>query len=311
MTDHTPDSSGATNGAAPDLAPPEPVDTDIEPWVCTATSPLAATLADGHAGRPMSLWPTGQRSDAAQRAGRYQPDMPKHPGRLLADLAIRIITACSQPGQKILGLFCGSGTSVVEAVYAGRDAIGLDNDRRRAAVTRTDLAYAGEHGAAGTGHVTRADARFLPAVPRRLRRSVDLVIATPPTRLTPIRPGTYPHSNEDLVNRLDSDLSTTLHGCAPLLHPGSTVVIVTRLIHRSGRLVDLTYRSSSPPRRPASTWSTTLPRSAYRSVTDNCNDRVQAIGVQIGDAADPVRRSSTTTCSFATYRPDGNGWLHR
>ena len=87
----------------------------------------------------------------------------------------------------------------------------------------------------------RADARFLPDVPRRMRRSVDLLIATPPTRLTPIRPGTQPRSNQDLVDRLASDLMMTLYGCRPLLRPGGTVVIVTRLIHRSGQLVDLTY----------------------------------------------------------------------
>src|SRR5262249_15179695 len=70
---------------------------------------------------------------------------------------------------------------------------------------------------------------------------VDLLIATPPARLTPIRPGTNPRSNQQLVDRLDSDLITTLDACRPLLRPGGTVVIVTRLIRRAGQLVDLTY----------------------------------------------------------------------
>jgi hypothetical protein len=39
---------------------------------------------------------------------------------LLPDEVARIIDRFSQPGQTVLGLFCGAGTSLVEAVYAGR-----------------------------------------------------------------------------------------------------------------------------------------------------------------------------------------------
>src|SRR2546427_515873 len=142
MNDHTltPDDA---SGAA-DATPLEPYETYTPEWVCTATSPLAATLAAGHAGGPVSLWPTAQRT--------------------------------------------------------------------------------------GAGRVMRNDARWLPEVPRRKRRSVDLLIATPPGRLTPIRPGTHPRSNQELVDRLASDLSATLYQCRQLLRPGGTVVVVTRLI---------------------------------------------------------------------------------
>ncbi len=247
MTDDTrpPDTTarGATHDSTHDAAPPAPDEPFTPPWVCTATSPLAATL-DAHADapvRPVALWPSGQHSDAAQRVGRYAPDAPKHPARLLPDEAARIIDRFSQPGQTVLGLFCGAGTSLVEAVYAGRDALGIDNDRRWAAAARANLAYAHEHGATGAWKVMRADARFLPDVPRRKRGSVDLLIVTPPSRLTPIRPGTNPRSNQQLVDRLDHDLITTLDACRPLLRPGGTVVIVTRLLRRAGQLIDLTY----------------------------------------------------------------------
>src|SRR6266508_1228758 len=206
MTDDTrpPDTTarGATHDSTHDAAPPAPDEPFTPPWVCTATSPLAATL-DAHADapvRPVALWPSGQHSDAAQRAGR--------------------------------------------------DALGIDNDRRWAAAARANLAYAHEHGATGAWKVMRADARFLPDVPRRKRGSVDLLIATPPARLTPIRPGTNPRSNQELIDRLDSDLITTLDACRPLLRPGGTVVIVTRLIRRAGQLIDLTY-----PTDLAATWA--------------------------------------------------------
>ena len=203
MTDDTRTPDAAESGATHQAAPPTPDAPDALPWVCAGTSPLAATL-DAHVEapvRPVALWPTGQRSDAVQRAGRYAPDAPKHPARLLPDEAARTIDRFSQPGQKVLGLFCGCGTSLVEAVYAGRDALGIDNDRRWAAAARANLAYAHGNGATGAWKVMRADARFLPDVPRRKRGSVDLLIATPPARLTPIRPGTNPRSNQELIDR--------------------------------------------------------------------------------------------------------------
>jgi hypothetical protein len=244
MSDHTPtpyDATGAIPNAARDARPSKDTPTHTPAWVCTAASPLAATLAAGDATRPVALWPTGQRSDAAQRAGRYAPDAPRHPARLMPDTAARIIAEYSQPGQKVLGLFCGSGTSVVEAVYAGRDAVGIDDDRRWIAVTHANLAYACDHDAQGSGSVRRADARFLPEALRRERGSVDLLIATPPARLTAIRPGVYPRTNDDIVFRLGRDLGAALFACQPLLRPGGTVVFVTRLMQRSGQLVDLTY----------------------------------------------------------------------
>ena len=142
MSDHTStrnvlhrDATGDTVTDIPvEAAPPVAAIVPTPEWLCTTASPLAATLAAGVAtcdsGKPVALWPTGQRSDAAQRAGRYDPDAAKHPSRLLSDVAARIITQYTQPGQRVLGLFCGSGTSVVEAVYAGRDAAGIDDDRR-------------------------------------------------------------------------------------------------------------------------------------------------------------------------------------
>ncbi len=239
--------SGATHHATDDAtlgaAPPAADAVYTPPWLCTATSPLAAIL-DAHVDapvRPVALWPSGQHSDAVQRAGRYAPEAPRHPARLLPDVAARIIDQYSRPGQTVLGLFCGCGTSVVEAVYAGRDGLGIDNDRRWAAVTRANLTYAHEHGATGAWKVMRSDARFLPDVPRRKRGSVDLLIATPPARLTPIRPGTNPRTNQQLVDRLDNDLLTTLNACRSLLRPGGTVVFVTRLVRRAGQLLDLTY----------------------------------------------------------------------
>jgi modification methylase len=251
MSEHTPTRDATVSDATSDTAIDVPVDaappaTTIvatPEWVCTAPSPLATTLGlDEYAtrtGRPVAVWPTAQRSDTAQRAGRYAPDAPKHPARILPDTATRIITSYSQAGQKVLGLFCGSGTSVVEAVYACRDAIGVDNDPRWAAVVQANLAHASDHGAYGTGQITCADARRPRDLPRRMRHSVDLLIATPPIRLNARR--ARPYDTHDLIWDLEHDLVATLGSWLPVLRPGATVAVVTRLTPYRGGLIDPTY----------------------------------------------------------------------
>src|SRR2546421_10914639 len=103
MTDDTLAPDVAESGATHDAAPPATTIVATPEWVCTTTSPLPAILAldetATRTGRPVAVWPTAQRSDAAQRAGRYAPDAPKHPARILPDTAARIITQYSQPGQ--------------------------------------------------------------------------------------------------------------------------------------------------------------------------------------------------------------------
>jgi modification methylase len=226
-----------------DMAPPAATPSVPPAWVCTAASPLTATLAlDEYAtdtGRPVSLWPTAQRSDAAQRADRYAPDMPKHPARVLPDTAARIIRQYSKPGQRVLGLFCGSGTTVVEAVYGWRDAVGVDSDPRWAAVAQANIAYALDLGAFATGEILCADVRRRPDPPRRMRRSVDLLIATPPARLNHRR--ATPYDSHELIRDLENDLADVLRGCMPLLRPGGAVAFVTRLTPFHGELVDPAY----------------------------------------------------------------------
>ncbi len=147
----------------------------------------------------------------------------------------RLIAEHSQLGQKILALLCGSGTSVAEAVYADRHAIGVDNDQRWATVAAANLARARDHGATGTGHLMRADACYPPGEPRRLWHNVDLLIATPPTRLRLAPSGHPSHGTADLVRLPHSDLILRLDSCAPLLRPGGAVAVVTRLIQRRGQ----------------------------------------------------------------------------
>jgi modification methylase len=243
MSDHSEPPRRRYDGHTADPAVFAPRAAATPAWVHTSANPLQAALAgigQEHIGAAATLWPTGQDSDAAQRSGRYLPQTARHPQRTRPALAAQAIDRYSRPGQTVLDPFVGSGTTVVEAVYAARRGIGVDIDPRWVELTERNLGHAHRNGATGTGIVLRGDARHLAPAPRRLRGLVDLVLATPPVRLEP--PG-YPArrwSNADLVRQLETDLKLSVISWIPLLHPGTTIVLTTRLLHRTHQLLDLT-----------------------------------------------------------------------
>jgi hypothetical protein len=57
------------------------------------------------------------------------PDTPR-PGRMMPALARMVIEAYTQPGQLALDPMCGIGTTLVEAVHADRDAVGVEYEPR-------------------------------------------------------------------------------------------------------------------------------------------------------------------------------------
>jgi len=83
MSDHSPVLPPG-GGHAFDLATPAPSSVATPSWVQMSTTPLHAALGglgQDHIGPTRTVWPTGQDSDAAQRAGRYLPETLRHPQR--------------------------------------------------------------------------------------------------------------------------------------------------------------------------------------------------------------------------------------
>lgn len=70
----------------------------------------------------------------AQRRGRYVAGTAAHPTRFPPDLAAFLIDGYSWPGHLVLDPLAGTGTALVEAVYLGRNAIGLADDPGWAAI---------------------------------------------------------------------------------------------------------------------------------------------------------------------------------
>ena len=130
---------------------------------------------------PLSVWPTAQQPAPRQRAGRYLPSSTAHPAKMLPAIARQAIRAYSQPGDLVLDPMCGIGTTLVEAIHLGRDAIGVELEPRWAELATANTGHARRHGATGTAIVVTGDARQLPhLLDPALAGRVALVLTSPP-----------------------------------------------------------------------------------------------------------------------------------
>ncbi len=88
---------------------------------------------------PLAVWPVAQTSAQYQRAERHLPACAKHPAKMLPELARRIVAEYSAPGQRVVDLMAGIGTTVVETALLDRRAIGVEVEPRWAALAETNL----------------------------------------------------------------------------------------------------------------------------------------------------------------------------
>jgi 23S rRNA G2445 N2-methylase RlmL len=127
-----------------------------------------------------SVWLTGQQLAREQRRGRYVPATRTHPAKMLPALAAHAIAVYTVPGEVVLDPMCGVGTTLVEAVRAGRDAIGVDIEPKFVAIARANLALAATDPSVarlGDGGVVLGDAtRLTTLVPEAVVGQVALVV---------------------------------------------------------------------------------------------------------------------------------------
>ena len=194
---------------------------------------------------------------------------------MLPELARRAICAYSDPGDLVVDPMCGIGTTLVEAIHLDRDALGIELERRWAALATANLALAREHGAAGKAGVLEGDARELPRlVTRHARRltprsthkvarlgsgSVDLILTSPPyaceiqvidkpawlaggslgakdTRNYSADRRNLGHARGAAYRDAMGEMYTA---CAAALKPGGFLVVVTKNLRAGGELHDL------------------------------------------------------------------------
>ena len=207
--------------------------------------------------RPLSVWPTAQQTARAQRADRYLPSTVAHPGKMLPAIARTAITAYTQPGDLVVDPMCGIGTTLVEALHLGRDAIGVEYEPTWAALATANITHARGQGATGHAEVLTGDARHLtglldPAV----HGLVALVLTSPPYgpsvhgQVT-ARPGAgvtksdYRYSTDPAnlahvgLDKLLTAMHDVLAAAVRVLRPGGVVAMTVRPYWHAGQLIDL------------------------------------------------------------------------
>jgi DNA modification methylase len=212
---------------------------------------------------PVSVWPTGQRPPASQRRGRYTPESTAHPAKMLPAVAAHAIAHYSRPGDLVLDPMCGIGTTLVEALHAGRRAVGVEYEPHWVDVARANLDLARDLGVdpalVDDACVFHGDARQLAAVlPPRYGGQAALVVTSPPYGPSThgqvsVIPGggvrKYHHQYGNVLDRgnlanvghhrLLAGFQRILAALVEYLRPGAHVAITVRPWREHAELIDL------------------------------------------------------------------------
>jgi modification methylase len=208
---------------------------------------------------PVAVWPCAQTSPQYQRAGRYLPASSRHPGKMLPELARRLVAEYCPPAGLVIDPMCGIGTTLVEAAALGRRAVGVELEPRWAQLARANLAHALPPHLSSLAEVQVGDARQLPELLGNLAGRADLLVTSPPYACDagvidkpawqagqPLCPKDTLNYSPDPANlgrargqRWRTGIAQVLAGCTRLLRSGGLLVTVTKNTRRAGRLNDL------------------------------------------------------------------------
>lgn len=211
-------------------------DRPTSPW------PLPLPAGEEPPRPPLSVWPTGQRDPLAQlRDAGCVPGTETDTERIPPAVAAHAIATYTRPGDLVLDPDCGAGTALVEALRAGRHALGLTARNRWWTLARANVTAAKTAGAWRDGSVLDARPKVLATVRAAgLIGRVGLVLTT--LRTAPVDPKNQASGpDRDPVESALADLATTLLYCEPLLRSGGHVAVLARPLRGpDGTLVDLT-----------------------------------------------------------------------
>ncbi|MGH2867855.1 MAG: DNA methyltransferase [Solirubrobacteraceae bacterium] len=208
---------------------------------------------------PLALWPCAQTTARWQRAGRYVPESTRHPGKMLPELARRILTAYSKPGGLVVDPMCGIGTTLIEGALLDRRCIGVELDEHWVAVTRANLRSTLTPRQRGMADVRLGDARSLAMLLKGFRGRIDLVVTSPPyaceagvidkrawlggRRLCDAATLNYSADPNNIGHTRGAQYRAAMAAvyaqCWAVLRPGGLLITVTKNMRSRGRLVDL------------------------------------------------------------------------
>jgi SAM-dependent methyltransferase len=178
---------------------------------------------------------------------------------MLPAVAAHAIAHYTRPGDLVLDPMCGIGTTLVEAVRAGRRAVGVEYEDRWVDIARANLDLATRDGIVHDARVYTGDARaLLDVLPQEYRGTAALVVTSPPYGPSThgqvsVVPGggvsKYDHlygntlDRGNLANlglhRLLAGFTKVLVGAAEILRPGGHIAITIRPWREHAELIDL------------------------------------------------------------------------
>ncbi|AXK36429.1 DNA methylase [Streptomyces armeniacus] len=191
-------------------------------------------MTSRHPSPPVSVWVTGQHEGRTQLAqGPYVAETVRDGARIPPAIAAHAITAYTRPGHRVLDPACGAGTVLVEALRAGRDAIGLTRHRWWP-IARANVTAAKRHDAAPDGMVLDTPTDAAVGQLTGYLGHIDLILTTWP------RPHPYAAAQDRAEARAPraatEPLRALLDPYRELLRPGGHVVLVVPRRSR-GRLL--------------------------------------------------------------------------
>jgi len=219
------------------------------------TTPRCGAPADV----PLAIWPVAQTTAQWQRAGRYLPSCTAHPGKMLPELARRVVTEYSSQGDVVVDPLAGIGTSVAEAALLGRRAFGVELETRWAQVAAENLDHMLSAAQRRRVEVRQGDGRRLGELLGSRAGKVDLVLTSPPYacdagvidkpawlaggRLCPSETLNYSRDRANLGHARGEAYAEAMAeiyaACHAVLRPGGRLVVVTKNSRRRGRMLDL------------------------------------------------------------------------
>jgi methylase of polypeptide subunit release factors len=250
----------ADHGNNPDDGPtqriPRAVIDDLHPTTDVPPERAIDTSTDETA---VSVWTTAQTSPAAQRKGRYVAESTAHPAKMLPAVAAHAIGHYTEPGDLVLDPMCGIGTTLIEALHAGRRAVGIEYEPHWVDVARANLALAHDAGVRHEGRVFHGDARQIASLlPPEYIGQAALVVTSPPygpsthgqvSAVPGVGVQKYHHlygntlDRGNLANighhRLLAGFTRILAGLNTYLRPGGHIAITIRPWREHAELIDL------------------------------------------------------------------------
>ena len=225
----------------------------------TTTTTPRSTCHPARPEVPLAIWPVAQSTAQWQRAGRYLAGCARHAGKMLPELARRIVVEYSAPGDLVCDPLAGIGTTLAEAALLGRRAVGVELDERWVTLATDNLDHMLDGSFRRLAGIRQGDARRLTDVLGDLAGTVDLVVTSPPYgcdagmidkqawiaggRLCPADTLNYSTDKANLGHARGPAYEQAMAGvyaaCHTVLRPGGHLVVVTKNTRRKGRTLDL------------------------------------------------------------------------